>query len=153
MANFKWARNKYNYCKVGSPILGAISCRPKNSCAIGSSTYMYVKSYNTGGGGGGGDDDPCDGVLLKVSPNPNKGGDMTLVVYPIDPCDEGDGLPTKIQTKNTVEIYSLSGRKEYQRIYSTNEILISGLSLKTGVYVVHVTTANGKKAQQTIVVE
>jgi len=139
--------------KVGSPILGAISCRPRNYCAIGRSTYMYVQSYSTGGGGGGGDGDPCDGVLLKVSPNPNKGGDMTLVIYPIDPCGDGGGIPTKAQTKNTVEIYNLSGRKEYQNVFSINEIQINGLSLKTGVYVVHVTTANGKKAQQTIVVE
>ena len=137
--------------KVGSPILGAISCKPKNYCATGKLTYKYVRSYTTGGGGGGGDDDPCDGVFLKVSPNPNKGGAMTLVIYPIDPCDEEN--PMRIQTKNTVEIFSISGRKEYRKEFSTNEMQIRGLSLKTGVYVAHVTTARGIKLQQTIVVE
>ncbi|PHR69654.1 MAG: hypothetical protein COA67_09595 [Lutibacter sp.] len=140
---------------AGSPIIGYISCRPKNSCGTGQLSYKAVRSYNSVGDGDGGDDDPCDNnYKLSISPNPNKGGVLTLTLapdYPTDPCD--DINPFKQQIKNTVEIYDIYGSKKYSGIYNSNEIFITGLRLKMGVYVVHLTTANGVKKEKKLMIE
>ncbi|MDC9723189.1 MAG: hypothetical protein PSN34_10550 [Urechidicola sp.] len=141
--------------RAGSPIIGYISCRPRNSCGASQLSYKAVRSYNTSGGGGGGDDDPCDNnYKLSISPNPNKGDVLTVTLapdYPTDPCD--DINPFKQQIKNTIEIYDMYGAKKYSGIYNSNDISITGLRLKMGVYVVHLTTVNGVKKEKMLMIE
>lgn len=144
--------------RAGSPVAGVISCKPSNSCAIGSMTYKYVRSYDSTGGGDGGDDDPCDDIYrLTVSPNPNSGNQVKIRLvlrpdYPIDPCDNNN-LPTRQYIQNTVEIYDMFGNKKYAQIYTSDEININNLRLKTGVYVVHLTTENGIKVEKKLMIE
>ena len=139
--------------RAGSPTIGYVSCRPRNSCGTSQLSYKAVRSYNTSGGGGGGDDDPCDGnYRLTMSPNPSKGNHLTLTIdYPTDPCDEVNSFKQK--TKNTVEIYDMYGTKKYSKVYNSNDISMTGLSLKRGMYVVHITTANGVKNEKMLMIE
>ena len=140
--------------RAGSPIIGYISCRPRNSCGTSQLSYKAVRSYNTSGGGGGSDDDPCDdNYRLTISPNPSKGNILTLrLKYPIDPCDN-DNNPFKQQIKNTIEIYDMYGSKKYSGIYNSNDISITDLRLKRGVYVVHFMTVNGVKKEKMLMIK
>ncbi len=109
--------------RAGSPCMGVISCRPKNSCGIGSMTYKYVRSYNSSGGGGGGDDNPCDDVFgISVSPNPSKGNNILVKVIPDDPCDENN-IPLRQSNTNIVDIYDIQGIKEYSKTNSVLNVL------------------------------
>ena len=67
-----------------------------------------------------------------------------------DPYDEES--PMKVQAEIR-QRYILFGKRNFKMYFSSDEVYINGLSLKTRVYVVHVTTALGKKAQQIIAVE
>ncbi|MDC9721299.1 MAG: hypothetical protein PSN34_00815 [Urechidicola sp.] len=133
--------------KVGNTGLAVVVCKVSNVCGS-AYKYKYVTVGSTGGGGG--DPDPCEPQMI-VSPNPSQGGVISLVIEPpTDPCD---GIQTKVKTKNTVEIYNVFGGQEFKSDFSTNKIQLKSLHLKTGVYVVHVTTSTGITKQQTIVVE
>jgi hypothetical protein len=143
--------------RAGSPIIGYISCRPRSSCGAGRMSYIAVRSYNSsggGGGGGGGDDNPCDdNYRFLISPNPSKGNVLTLrIELPDDPCDD-DINPYRHQIKNTVEIYDIYGSKKHSRVYNSNDISITGLRLKMGVYVVHLTNVNGVKKEKKLMIE
>ena len=95
---------------------------------------------------------PCDdNYRLIISPNPNKGANLTLRIAPIDPCYEEN--PFMQQIKNKVQIYDMYGTKKYRGIHASNDISITNLRLKKGVYIVHFTSANGVKKEKMLMIE
>ena len=137
--------------KAGSPCMGVISCRPKNSCGSGSMTYKYVRSYSSSAGGG---DNPCDDMFrISVSPNPSKGNNiLAKVIYPDDPCDDNNTLLRQSKT-NTVDVYDIQGLKEYSKTFNSNEFILENLKLKKGLHILHITTKNGMSKRQLIIIE
>ncbi|PHR73646.1 MAG: hypothetical protein COA67_02655 [Lutibacter sp.] len=90
---------------------------------------------------------------MTVSPNPNTGDHLTLTIdYPIDPCDDNNDLPRQ-QVRNTVEIHDIYGSKKFSKEYTSNNISIANLRLRTGVYVVHITNVNGVKKEKMLMIE
>lgn len=134
--------------KVGQSGITVIVCRATNSCGS-TMKYKYVTVSRTGGG----DNDPCDdNYKIAMSPNPNTGNHLKLIIDP-DPCDDNDNFPMKQQIKNTIEIYDIYGIKKYSGVHTSNDISITDLHFKRGMYLVHITSASGVKKEKKLMIK
>jgi hypothetical protein len=121
-----------------------VAVRVTNSCGS-DEKYMYV---NISAGGTNGSGDPCI-PTLKIYPNPIKGNSLQLkVLPPADPCD-----PNQKIIKNAVKMYDFYGNLVYDNSFVTNDILIDNLNLKSGIYILNVTTDIGESVKEIIVIE
>jgi hypothetical protein len=121
-----------------------VAVRVTNSCGS-DEKYMYV---NISAGGTNGSGDPCI-PTLKIYPNPIKGNSLQLkVLPPADPCD-----PNQKIIKNAVKMYDFYGNLVYDNSFVTNDIIIDNLNLKSGNYILNVTTDIGESVKEIIVIE
>ncbi len=121
-----------------------VAVRVTNSCGS-DEKYMYV---NISAGGTNGSGDPCI-PTLKIFPNPVKGNSLQMVVEPpAEPCD-----PNQKIIKNAVKMYDFYGNLVYDNSFVTNDILIDNLNLKSGNYILNVTTDIGESVKEIIVIE
>ncbi|WP_034061120.1 T9SS type A sorting domain-containing protein [Lacinutrix jangbogonensis] len=114
---------------------GVLTCRPQNSCGTGTLFYKNLHGNEV-------DEDDC-GPQLRISPNPNKGEDISIVLKlpPNDPCNQFRNNNEKIDfTKykgDNLWIYDFYGNLIYKSLEIKNETIINNnLISKTGIYLI-----------------
>lgn len=100
-------------------------------------------------------DDPCDELLMMSSyPNPTTNSLNVVISFsPEIPCDENTNALYGNSVNNQVKIYDLQGNTQYSNNFNSSNFTIQNLNLQTGGHILKVTTANGKMAQEMIIVE
>jgi hypothetical protein len=71
--------------------------------------------------------------------------EINFTAYP-NPTNDSWNIATSNQSINLVEVYDISGRQVIALVPNTNEVVINGSTLKTGVYFAKVQTTAGEKS-------
>ena len=126
-----------------TPGLVVIRVVATSSCGNSNMKYTYVYV-----------EDPCP-TAMQLSQNPVSGGSFTALLTEEYPCDP-DGSAKSVQAsygENEVRLFDIWGKQVYNAHHSSNEITVDALNLKSGIYILQVTTNTGKIMTKKVIFE
>ncbi|WP_417236653.1 T9SS type A sorting domain-containing protein [Bizionia paragorgiae] len=142
--------SKYAFVNWGNcPGNYIVNVRAINDCGASDISNKSVKVY-------GYYDNPCpqEPSKLKVYQKPVKGG--SIIVNKPDPgipCNDFQRTESKSIILNNVKIYDFYGNTVYTNRFNTNKFSINKLNLKTGSYILEVSSLDGEILRKLIIIE
>lgn len=125
-----------------TPGLAIVRVVATSSCGSSNMKYTYVYI-----------EDPCPTAML-LSQNPVRSNNFTAQLTEEYPCPTGAAKSEQASyAENEIRIFDISGTQVYSDRQSSNELMIDGLTLKSGIYFLQVITNTGEVITEKLIFE